>query len=149
MSRGGGTAIIIEPAMLMGQYPIPSEKIDHLVGMVTHEALTGIPVLAAWKGFRVSQVKVRHRRRAHGVSKYGSGRMLKGFFDFLTAMMLTKYARRPFHIFGLIGFILNVMGLGINAYITVGWFLEKWIENRPTSRVNPSQRAGRASPWAP
>ncbi len=39
MSRGGGTAIIIEPAMLMGQYPIPSEKIDHLVGLVTHEAL--------------------------------------------------------------------------------------------------------------
>ncbi len=90
-----------------------------------------IPVLAAWKGFRVSQVKVRHRRRAHGVSKYGSGRMLKGFFDFLTAMMLTKYARRPFHIFGLIGFILVLIGLVINAYITVGWFFGKWIENRP------------------
>lgn len=39
MSRGGGTAIILEPAMVMGQYPVPSEKVDTLVGLVTHEAL--------------------------------------------------------------------------------------------------------------
>jgi glycosyltransferase involved in cell wall biosynthesis len=90
-----------------------------------------IPVLAAWRGFRVSQVKVRHRPRAHGRSKYGTGRMLKGFFDFLTAMMLTKYARRPFHIFGLVGFILILAGLAISAYVTVGWFMGIWIENRP------------------
>lgn len=39
MSRGGGTAIILEPGMVVGQYPIPSEKVDTLVGLVTHEAL--------------------------------------------------------------------------------------------------------------
>ena len=39
MSRGGGAGIILEPSSIMGQYPIPAEKIDHLVGLVTHEAL--------------------------------------------------------------------------------------------------------------
>jgi hypothetical protein len=39
MSRGGGAGIILEPSMFMGQYPIPPEKIDYLVGLVTHEAL--------------------------------------------------------------------------------------------------------------
>ena len=39
MSHGGGAAILLEPAMLMGQYPIPPEKVDYLVGLVTHEAL--------------------------------------------------------------------------------------------------------------
>lgn len=90
-----------------------------------------IPVLAAWRGFRISQLEVRHCERVHGKSKYGSGRLLRGFFDFLTAIMLTKYSRRPFHMFGFIGFFLTLIGLGINVYLTVGWFLQKWIENRP------------------
>jgi len=89
------------------------------------------PVLATWKGFRVSQVKVRHQERMYGRSKYDSWRLLRGFLDFLTAIMLTKYSRRPFHVFGLLGFLLALIGLAINVYITVGWFLGKWIENRP------------------
>jgi hypothetical protein len=39
MSRGGGAAILLEPTPLLGRYPVPPEKIDYLVGLVTHEAL--------------------------------------------------------------------------------------------------------------
>ncbi|MCP4753497.1 MAG: VWA domain-containing protein [Proteobacteria bacterium] len=39
MSQGGKVSILIEPAIIMGRYPIPSEKVDYLVGLVTHEAL--------------------------------------------------------------------------------------------------------------
>ncbi len=39
MSRGGGTAIVLEPSGLMGRYPVPPDKVDSLIGLVTHEAL--------------------------------------------------------------------------------------------------------------
>ena len=39
MSRPGAATIVLEPGMVMGQYPIPPEKTDYLVGMVTHKAL--------------------------------------------------------------------------------------------------------------
>ncbi len=39
MSQGGGSPIILEPAALMGQYPVPAKQVDDLVGLVTHEAL--------------------------------------------------------------------------------------------------------------
>jgi hypothetical protein len=39
MSRGGGAAIILEPGLVTGQYPVPSTKVDYLVGLVTHVAL--------------------------------------------------------------------------------------------------------------
>ncbi len=39
MSRGGGAAIILEPSVLMGQYPVPPDKVDSVIGLVTHEAL--------------------------------------------------------------------------------------------------------------
>jgi len=39
MSHRGGAGIVLEPEMVMGQYPIPFPKVDYLVGLVTHEAI--------------------------------------------------------------------------------------------------------------
>jgi len=39
MSGGGPGAILVEPDMVMGQYPVPPAKVDYLVGLVVHEAL--------------------------------------------------------------------------------------------------------------
>ncbi len=54
-----------------------------------------VPVLAHARGFRVSEVEVRHRRRRHGASKYGFSRFMKGFLDLLTVRFLTRFRERP------------------------------------------------------
>ena len=59
-----------------------------------------IPVLAAWQGYRVDEIEVRHRTRLHGRSKYGSDRLCKGFFDLITVLLATRFADRPAHAFG-------------------------------------------------
>ena len=59
-----------------------------------------VPVLAAARGFKVSEVVIQHRRRQHGRSKYGFNRFLRGFLDLLTVRYLTTHGRRPMHLFG-------------------------------------------------
>ena len=39
MSHGDAASIVLEPTPIMGEYPVPSSKVDFLVGLVTHEAL--------------------------------------------------------------------------------------------------------------
>jgi len=90
-----------------------------------------IPVLASYRGFLVTEVPVVHNRRQFGVSKFGASRLLGGFFDLLTVIMLTRYNRKPLHAFGVFGLTLWTIGLGIEAYLTVGWFYGRWIEDRP------------------
>ena len=90
-----------------------------------------IPVLASYRGFRVDEVPVAHAPRRFGKSKYGAGRMLGGFFDLLTVIMLTRYNSKPLHIFGILGMTLLLAGLFVEGYLTVGWFFGRWIEDRP------------------
>ena len=91
-----------------------------------------IPILAHSDGYRVAEVAVEHQARSHGRSKYGPTRMVKGFLDLLTVVVLTRYLRRPAHFFGGLGLLVGVVGLGILAYLSIGWFLGfKGIGTRP------------------
>jgi glycosyltransferase involved in cell wall biosynthesis len=90
-----------------------------------------IPAIANWKGFRVGEVHVGHHPRLHGASKFGSERYLRGLFDLLTVIMLTKYPEKPLHFFGLLGTILSLSGLAINLYMAVLRLSGEWISNRP------------------
>ena len=90
-----------------------------------------IPAIANWKGFKVGEAKINHQPRIHGKSKFGSERYLRGFFDLLTIIMLTKYPEKPLHFFGLLGTILSLAGLAINAYMALLRLSGKWISNRP------------------
>lgn len=90
-----------------------------------------IPVLAAARGFKVAEVPVRHHPRAHGHSRYGLERILRGFFDLMSVLFLTRYARRPMHLFGFAGLLLGMAGVLINLYLSVAWFLGQPINNRP------------------
>jgi glycosyltransferase involved in cell wall biosynthesis len=90
-----------------------------------------IPVLAAWEGFRVTEVEVHHHPRKHGKSRYGLERILRGFFDLVSITFLTKYSRRPMHLFGLIGLLMAVAGVAINGYLTTIWFQGQRIGERP------------------
>jgi glycosyltransferase involved in cell wall biosynthesis len=90
-----------------------------------------IPVLASYKGFRIAEVRVAHNKRRNGSSKFGMGRYFGGFFDLLTVIMLTRYNRKPLHIFGIIGMGMISAGMVIEIYLTIGWFYGMWIEDRP------------------
>jgi glycosyltransferase involved in cell wall biosynthesis len=82
-----------------------------------------IPVLAAWRGFRISEVPVHHRPRQFGRSKFGSARLWRGFLDLLTVLFLTRYTRRPLHLFGGLGLIAWTVGFAVNAYLTAIWLV--------------------------
>ncbi len=90
-----------------------------------------IPVFAAWEGFRVAEVVVVHHPRKHGSSRYGLERILRGFFDLISITFLTKYSKRPMHLFGAIGLVMGSAGVGIDGYLTVLWFLGHKIGDRP------------------
>lgn len=76
-----------------------------------------IPALAAQKGFRPTEIKVKHHPRQFGKSKYGIEKFLKGFLDLITIVFLTGYLKRPGHFFGGIGIISLAIGFIINFYI--------------------------------
>jgi glycosyltransferase involved in cell wall biosynthesis len=90
-----------------------------------------IPVLASRKGYRVGELAVRHHPRKHGVSKYGWDRFYKGFLDLITVLFITKYTRRPLHLFGAIGLFSVLTGFGINFYLFVLWLNSEPLSNRP------------------
>ena len=91
-----------------------------------------VPVLVHWRGFRVAQIAVVHHPRKTGVSKYGVERMVKGFFDLLTVLLITRYRARPLHLFGGVGLAFAFAGFACLAYLSVHWFFGQHnLSNRP------------------
>lgn len=91
-----------------------------------------IPVLAHAKGYRIGEIPVHHHPRLYGKSKYSIERFLRGAFDLATVTFLIGYQRRPLHLFGLIGLVVSLLGLSINTYLTVLWFIgDRPIGDRP------------------
>jgi glycosyltransferase involved in cell wall biosynthesis len=77
-----------------------------------------IPILAHYRGFRIAEIPVNHRARAHGRSRYGVERYLRGFLDLLTVTFVGRYRHRPLHLFGGFGLALLAGGLAILGYLT-------------------------------
>lgn len=77
-----------------------------------------VPVLAHSLGFRIGELVVRHHPRRFGKSKFGARRFLHGFIDLLTVLTITRYARRPGHLFGGLGTIALIAGLSILSYLS-------------------------------
>ena len=77
-----------------------------------------IPVLAVNKGFKVDEIVVNHRERQFGQSKYGISRFIRGFLDLLTVIFVTKFLKRPLHLFGPIGLTLFGVGVIILGYLS-------------------------------
>ena len=90
-----------------------------------------IPVLAAYRGFRVAEIAVNHRPRMHGSSRYGPERYLRGFFDLLSVTFMGRYRHRPLHLFGGLGALMGAVGFVILTYLTVIWFWGEGIGHRP------------------
>lgn len=105
------------------------EVLDHV--QVYGELHRYIPALAFGNGFRVTEMKVNHRARQFGKSKYGAARFVRGLLDLLTVLFITRYTRKPLHLFGSLGLSLLFGGLAINAYLAVMWLQGISIGRRP------------------
>jgi glycosyltransferase involved in cell wall biosynthesis len=90
-----------------------------------------LPVLSHWNGFRVGEIVVKHHPRKFGKTKFGMSRFFNGFFDLLTVIFITRYQTSPLHIFGMLGLFFSVIGVLIEVYLSVLWFMGEGIRNRP------------------
>lgn len=83
-----------------------------------------IPILARKAGFRnIGEKVVIHQARKFGVTKFGMERFLYGFLDLLSVTFMTKFSKRPMHIFGGLGVLSFFIGFCIIMYLTAAKFL--------------------------
>jgi len=79
-----------------------------------------IPVLAKSNGFkRIGEKIVQHQERKYGVTKFGMDRFIKGFLDLLTVTFLTRFGKKPMHLFGTLGSLMFLLGLAIAIYLGI------------------------------
>jgi len=82
-----------------------------------------IPIIAKWAGFRkIGEKVVEHRKRQFGVTKFGWERFINGFLDLMTIMFVSKFGKKPMHLFGLIGTLLFAIGFFIAGYLAFDRF---------------------------
>ncbi|MCZ4694263.1 glycosyltransferase [Ancylomarina euxinus] len=79
-----------------------------------------IPILAKEAGFtRIGEKIVQHQERKYGVTKFGLSRFVNGFLDLLSISFMTRFGKKPMHFFGLLGFLMFVLGFMSSAWIGV------------------------------
>ncbi len=77
-----------------------------------------IPVLAKRLGYdNIGEKVVEHRARKFGTTKYGVSRFIRGPLDLLTVSFVSRYSKRPMHLFGLYGAIMFLIGMAVFAWI--------------------------------
>jgi glycosyltransferase involved in cell wall biosynthesis len=82
-----------------------------------------IPVIAKWNGFRkIGEKVVEHRARKYGTSKFGLERFINGFLDLASIMFISKFGKRPMHLFGALGTLSFILGFGISVYLAIQKF---------------------------
>lgn len=69
-----------------------------------------IPAIASQMGVSIAEVKVNHRPRRFGKSKYNMMRFTKVILDLLTVKFFLSYSTRPLQIFGIFGLISGSIG---------------------------------------
>lgn len=82
-----------------------------------------IPVIARWAGFRkIAEKEVVHYPRKYGVTKFGWERFINGFLDLLSINFVSRFGKRPMHLFGSLGLISFFLGFLISIYLLVSKF---------------------------
>ncbi|MBW6489826.1 MAG: glycosyltransferase [Lentimicrobium sp.] len=77
-----------------------------------------IPVIAKWAGFKkIGEKVVVHQKRKYGVTKFGWERFVNGFLDLISIMFVSRFGRKPMHLFGALGSILFFIGFAFAAYL--------------------------------
>ncbi|KAA5821932.1 glycosyltransferase [Algibacter amylolyticus] len=79
-----------------------------------------IPVLSKNAGFsKIGEKVVQHQARKYGVTKFGMDRFVHGFLDLITIWFLSRFGKRPMHLFGALGFIMFAIGFAFALYLGI------------------------------
>ncbi len=78
-----------------------------------------IPAVASGVGADIAEVKVNHRARTAGESKYGISRTFRVILDLITVKFLLRFHSRPLHFFGMPGLVLGGVGGVLITYLTI------------------------------
>jgi len=92
-----------------------------------------IPVIAHKAGFlKIGEKPVEHYPRKYGVTKFGFERFLTGFLDLVSIVFVTRFGKKPMHLFGFLGTLFFLCGFIIAASLAYGKFVH--LEYRMTER---------------
>jgi len=87
---------------------------------VTGEMHRYIPVLAKNAGFtKIGEKVVKHQARKYGTTKFGMERFIRGFLDLITISFLSRFGKRPMHLFGAWGAIMLFIGFCFALYLGI------------------------------
>ncbi|KJJ39439.1 glycosyltransferase family 2 protein [Aequorivita vladivostokensis] len=87
---------------------------------VTGEMHRYIPVLAKNAGFsRISEKPVLHQARKYGTTKFGAERFIRGFLDLITIWFLSRFGKRPMHLFGAWGAFMLFVGFSFALFLGI------------------------------
>jgi glycosyltransferase involved in cell wall biosynthesis len=79
-----------------------------------------IPVLAKNAGFsKIGEKVVKHQARKYGETKFGMERFINGFLDLITIWFLSRFGKRPMHLFGALGVLMFVIGFLSTTFIII------------------------------
>lgn len=91
-----------------------------------------LPALAFIEGARITEIPVQHYARRFGRSKYGLDRTFRVLMDLMTIAFIKTFLTRPMHVFGLLGVLSTLVGVGIGSYLTIIRFgFNEPISDRP------------------
>ena len=82
-----------------------------------------IPAIAYERGAQIAELKVNHRPRLRGKSKYGITRTLRVVLDLLTVKFLSSYSTRPAHVFGPLGILSGMTGFALALHLSIQKFV--------------------------
>ncbi|WP_104734108.1 glycosyltransferase family 2 protein [Hanstruepera ponticola] len=79
-----------------------------------------IPVLAKNAGFsKIGEKVVKHQARKYGETKFGIDRFIHGFLDLITIWFLSRFGKRPMHLFGALGVLMFAIGFMFALYLGI------------------------------
>lgn len=79
-----------------------------------------IPVLAKNAGFgNIGEKVVKHQARKYGHTKFGMNRFINGFLDLITISFISRFGKRPMHLFGSLGVLMFLIGFGFAFYLGI------------------------------
>jgi len=76
-----------------------------------------VAAILSWRGAKITEIPVAHRKRRFGASKYGITRYFHAALDLFTLVLLTKFSQNPLYFFALAGLPFFLLGASIGAYL--------------------------------
>ncbi len=80
--------------------------------------------MAKRAGFsKIGEKPVKHFPRKYGTTKFGLERFINGLLDLVSIIFMSKFGKRPMHLFGTFGFFTFLLGFGIGGYLSLEWIM--------------------------